>query len=646
MKVGPVRRPGRDHSPIPVPMSGPAFSRRQLLTGAAAGGLGLAVSPLLGRSAGATTAVPRAAVARGAAGLTGTINDVDHVVFLMMENRSFDHLFGTMSGVRGFDDRSVCTPGGGNIFAQPDVKSARGSELPFLLSLANDGQNTPSLSHNWGPQHRALNGGGNDGWIAAHRAADGAKGPLTMGYYGRSEVPYHYALADAFTVLDGYHCSVLGPTYPNRFLWQVGSIDTGGAGGGPLLTTDENIFTKAATGGGFSFETYPERLSRAGVEWRAYTDEASNHLFNMLPAFKQYQDPRSDLYQRGVRTSSPQFLADAEAGNLPAVSWIFPSPNSSEHPDDGAPNAGPTYYAPVVEALMRSPKWSRTVLFITWDENDGYFDHVPPPVAPPGTKGEYLTHAAFGASATADPSERISGPVGLGFRVPTIVVSPFARGGFVNSETADHMSGLLFLEKRFGVEVSNISAWRRSVVGDFTSTMDFRAPDLSMPNLATAFAASQAMQAPTGTDPSVPATQVMPTQEKGTRPRRGPVPSHASCRSGGALAPAAAQGAAGGTTAAKHRGGATAPAKHPAAKHQPASRGPRESVSALRRRVSQPSRTLAFTGGLPVAGVAVGAVAAAGVAAVAQRAGATGEPTDGAVAAGRPGPGTDAAGAR
>lgn len=166
------------------------LSRRQIL----AGGLGLAAAPLLGRPASATTAVPRAngPTTAEAAGLTGTVNDIDHVVFLMLENRSFDHLFGTLSGVRGFDDRSITRPDGGNIFAQYDAVTGR-YELPFLLSQANNGQNTPSLSHNWGPQHRALNGGKNDNWIAAHRAADGNDGIFTMGYYTRAEVPYHYA---------------------------------------------------------------------------------------------------------------------------------------------------------------------------------------------------------------------------------------------------------------------------------------------------------------------------------------------------------------------------------------------------------------------------------------------------------------------
>lgn len=515
----------------------PSLTRRQLLRGAAVGGLGLVAAPLLSGTASATTAVPRATgpTLAQAAGMTGTLTDIDHVVFLMLENRSFDHLFGTLSGVRGFDDRSITRPDGGNIFAQYDADTGR-YELPFLLSAANNGQNTPSLSHNWGPQHRALNGGKNDNWIGAHRAADGANGIFTMGYYTRNELPYHYALADGFTVLDHYHCSVLGPTYPNRLMWEVGSLDPNGVGGGPLLTTDEAVFTNNNGQGVFSYETYPERLTKAGVTWRAYTDEASNHLLNMFPSFKQYEDKTAlpgsmanKLYMNGSFTSSQdEFVLDAAANNLPQVSWIFPTAGNTEHPDDGTPNMGPEYYHPIITALMESASWPKTALFITWDENDGYFDHVPPPTAPAGTPLEFLTHAAFGKTATSDPAQGISGPVGLGFRVPTLVVSPFARGGFVSSEVFDHTSGLFFVERRWGVSLEGIiSDWRRATVGDFTSTMDFTKPDLSVPpGLGPAFAASQQKVESTGTE-TVPQEQTMPVQEPGARPRRGPVPADA-----------------------------------------------------------------------------------------------------------------------
>ena len=328
------------------------LTRRTLIKGAAAGGVAAAAASMVGRADVAQAAVSQAALAR---------THIKHVVFLMMENRSFDHLFGTLSGVRGFDDRSVKRPDGGNIFAQWNPKTRR-RELPYRLSESN---NLPAgdadLSHNWGPQHISLNGGKNDNWIASHLAADGPTGIYTMGYLTRADAPYHYAMADGFTVQDNYFCSVLGPTYPNRLMWQMGSIDPDGKGGGPLLTTDESVFTDNAGQGVFSFRTYPELLTKAGVTWRSYTEPASNHLLNMFPSFKQYNaggtsDP-TNVANGTVGTTTGGFIADINAGTLPQVSWIFPTVQSTEHPGDGPINAGPQYYEPIITALMASPSW-------------------------------------------------------------------------------------------------------------------------------------------------------------------------------------------------------------------------------------------------------------------------------------------------
>ncbi|MCU1601346.1 MAG: Phospholipase, partial [Frankiales bacterium] len=349
--------------------SGP--SRRTVLKGAVAGGAAVAATSLAGSESVAEAAgLSQAELAR---------NNFKHVVFLMMENRSFDHLFGTLSGVRGFDDRTVTRPDGGSIFAQWNPKTKR-RELPYRLSESN---NLPGgdadLSHNWGPQHISLNGGKNDNWIASHLAADGDDGIFTMGYLTRADAPYHYAMADAFTVQDNYFCSVLGPTYPNRLMWQMGSIDPDGKGGGPLLTTDESVFTSNGGQGVFSYLTYPELLTKAGVSWRSYTEPASNHLLNMFPSFTQYNagatsDP-TNVLNGTYGTTTGGFIADINAGTLPQVSWIFPSVQSTEHPGDGPINAGPQYYEPIITALMSSASWESTALFITWDENDGYFDN-------------------------------------------------------------------------------------------------------------------------------------------------------------------------------------------------------------------------------------------------------------------------------
>src|SRR6202040_2628851 len=179
----------------------------------------------------------------------------------------------------------------------------------------------------------------------------------------------------------------------------------------------------------------------------------------------------------------------------------------------------------IIEAFRLKPEvWAKTVFFLTYDENGGFFDHVPPTTAPAGTPGEYVT-----APAVPDPtvigSPAITGPIGLGFRVPMLIISPFSRGGFVSSDLFDHTSVLRFLETLFGAEVPNLSAWRRATVGDLTSALNFKKPDQSIPNLPpTLPAVLQAIEQCAAnlagtTSYTVPTTQTVPTQESGAAAR-------------------------------------------------------------------------------------------------------------------------------
>src|SRR6202022_438857 len=165
-----------------------------------------------------------------------------------------------------------------------------------------------------------------------------------------------------------------------------------------------------------------------------------------------------------------------------------------------------------------SAQWAKTALFVTYDENGGFFDHVSPPTAPAGTPGEYIT-----VPAVPDPTvvgiPPILGPIGLGFRVPMLILSPFSRGGFVSSDAFDHTSVLRFLETRFGAEVPNLSAWRRAAVGDLTSAFNFAAPDQATSVLATPGGVPSVQQcvdnlAGTTVYP-VPSQQILPSQEPG-----------------------------------------------------------------------------------------------------------------------------------
>jgi phospholipase C len=293
---------------------------------------------------------------------------------------------------------------------------------------------------------------------------------------------------------------VMGPTHPNRYFLMTGTNDPEGRAGGPALDND---------GHDYRWETYPERLEAAGISWRVYHD-FDDYDCNILKYFPQYQEgPRAKAFYEHALKDRPfyELLFDLQTGNIPQVVWIVPPADVSEHPDY-LPAAGENHTAQVLSALWSNPKlWARTAVIINYDENDGFFDHVVPPTPPPGTPGEF----AHGL------------PVGLGFRVPCFVVSPFSRGGWVCGETYDHTSTLRLLEARFGVEAPNLSAWRRSVTGDMTRAFGFGAParyDVPpMPETATALklAEQRVMLLP---PPKPPEVQSMPRQEAGTRPRR------------------------------------------------------------------------------------------------------------------------------
>jgi phospholipase C len=256
----------------------------------------------------------------------------------------------------------------------------------------------------------------------------------------------------------------------------------------------------------------PERLQAHGIHWKVYTSPAGGIFDNVLPYFRAYA-PGTELYARGIAPTYPNdFIADLAHGALPQVSWVLTGLTETGHPGFSNPDADQLAASQVVTALLSHPNiFKKTALLITWDENGGFFDHVAPPTPRAGTKGEFLTAASLPGAA-----EGIRGPIGLGFRVPMLVVSPFSRGGLVCSNTFDHTSTLRFLERRFGVEVPNLSAWRRRVTGDLTTAFNFAAkpssarPRLAAPNTPATCASYQ--------PPKVPA-QRFPSQERGTRRR-------------------------------------------------------------------------------------------------------------------------------
>ncbi|MET4612754.1 phospholipase C [Rhodococcus sp. PvR044] len=538
-----------------------SLSRRRFLTAGAGAAAAVAATSMLPPSLQRALATPVR---------PGGLESVEHVVLIMQENRSFDHYYGMLRGVRGFGDpNSLRLRTGASVFEQP---GPNGPVLPFPIrdsaaAQRMDTQNVTGLDHSWEGGHQALADGWHDGWIAA-------KTGTTMAYYDRQDIPFHYELADAFTICDAYHCSVPTSTSPNRNYWvsgytgfePAGLLPAGAAGltgsAGPAGSSEPGPEGRAVTNAaydpwhaGYGWTTVPERLQAAGISWKTY-QEWDNFGDNNLEYFATFKKVGShllgnpglvpyelqtlagfylalpelppaaqdvalgalevavnglspadrQLYDRGLYRSRPgtlaaEFRKDVESGKLPQVSYLVPPEVDSEHPSGSSPAASATLLYQVLDAIASDPDlWAKTAVIVNFDENDGYFDHVPPPRPPLSVDSEWVAGQ----------------PLGLGPRVPMTIISPWTVGGFVCSQVFDHTSVNQFLEKRFGITQPEIDPWRRTVSGDLTSAFDFTNPR-SRPNVA--------QPRPTPPleprwTPTPPALQRMPVQEGGTRPAR------------------------------------------------------------------------------------------------------------------------------
>jgi len=467
-----------------TPSFGPRLNRRTFVASAAAvaGAAGLA-GVLPENLAKAATLVPK----------RFDLSQVKHLVFLMQENRSFDHYFGTFPGARGFKDpHAMRLPNGRPVFQQPDPSNPDGYLEPWHMSTITTGAaRVPSLSHDWRDQHASWNQGAMDGWLLTHVASDGdANGSFTMGYYTQEDIPFHWALAQAFTLADNYHCAVMGPTDPNRLFWEMGTNDPQGKAGGPVLET-----------GGvhdLTFETSYETLFNAGysVKWYHASGWIGPTDGNY---FKQFQtqglvpdalfnaiNSVSTLFGNGTPggigdplnptpASNPQlaFEEDCANGTLADVSFI--GTGASEHPP-AIPAAGAQFLATKLEALAANEDlWNSTVFVLNYDENDGFFDHVVPPTPDPNKYPEEFVHLV---SPAGTPGGGL--PIGAGFRVPAWVISPWTVGGRIFSDVSDHTSCLQLIEAvaaggglsgKGPVTFPNISRWRRATMSNFTGAL-------------------------------------------------------------------------------------------------------------------------------------------------------------------------------
>lgn len=515
-------------------------NRRDLLKRAGAGGLASLWPGLIDRA----LAIP-------AARRTGTIRDVRHIVVHMQENRSFDHYFGMLNGVRGFGDpRPLRLPGGRSVWAQPSAEHPDGHVLPYH----GDSRTSRAFKVDGAEQSHVenthiFNRGRYDRW--------GHTGELhnRLLHYGPGDLPFYYALADAFTVCDAYHASTMTQTYPNRLHLFSGCNGGGTVGGDPQMHNYGEDETPSADMAqdqklrpdAYCWTSYAERLEAAGVSWKVY-QEYDNFGDNLLSVFPPFRPCATDspLYQRGrswvsehkqgpdrTRSDGEQlvevFRRDVAAGTLPQISWIVTAADLSEHPT-AEPAKGEHVTAKLIEALVDHPEvFASTVFILNYDEAGGFFDHMPPPVPPVGRYRGHSTVPVAGEAKDYAGTDKAGGeahPIGLGIRTPTTLVSPWSRGGQVCSQLFDHTSVLQFMERCFGVAEPNISAWRRAVCGDLTSAFDFAHPDpepraLRLP--ATEDFGERVARSHAGVANAIPAVQRTTPQLPGQRSHR-PLP--------------------------------------------------------------------------------------------------------------------------
>lgn len=523
-------------------------NRRDLLKWAGGAGLGSLWPRLIDRA----LAIP-------AARRTGTIRDVRHIVVHMQENRSFDHYFGMLNGVRGFGDpRPLRLPGGRSVWAQPSAEHRDGHVLPYhgdsriSRAFKVDGADQSHVEN-----MHIFNRGRYDRW--------GHTGELhnRLLHYGPGDLPFYYALADAFTVCDAYHCSTMTQTYPNRLHLFSGCNGGGTVGGDPQMHNYGEDETPSADMAqdqqlrpdAYHWTTYAERLQAAGVRWKVYQeyDNFGDNLLSVFPPFRPCAK-ESPLYQRGrawvsehkqgpdrTRSDGEQlveaFRRDVAAGTLPQISWIVTAADLSEHPT-AAPAKGEHVTARLIEALVDHPEvFASTVFILNYDEAGGFFDHMPPPVPPVGRYRGHSTVPVDGEAKDYAGTAQAGGeahPIGLGIRTPAVLVSPWSRGGQVCSELFDHTSVLRFMERCFGVAEPNISPWRRAVCGDLTSAFDFAHPQGDLRRLrlpGTGDFRQRVARSHAGAATAIPASQRPTAQMPGQRAHR-PLPYAVDLRVG------------------------------------------------------------------------------------------------------------------
>lgn len=391
---------------------------------------------------------------------------IDHIVVLMQENRSADHYFARLKDA-GLDF-DAATKDDTNPDPTDPSKTVKAFHQTSYCEVAD-------LDHSWNGTHKQIHGGLMDGFTAANAIPADPTGKRAMGYYDATDLPYYYALYKEFATGDHFFASAPTQTFPNRFYLLAGTsfVDTRhpdfGAETGNRITGDprEALDLRFDMAGRSVFNIMDE--ATPPVSWKVYVSQPPLAFAN---EFKYVRDHPERVVQMQT------FFADAAAGTLPQVSYVdpiflaTPTVQNDEHPPSN-PQNGQLFTSQVINAVMASPNWGSSAVFLTYDEHGGYFDHVAPPAAVKPDNG--APHLKAG--------DELGEFNMYGIRVPAVVVSPFAKRGEVAHEVYDHTSILAFIEKRFGLTPLT---FRDAAANPMTGFFDFNHQDLSVPALPTA----------------------------------------------------------------------------------------------------------------------------------------------------------------
>jgi phospholipase C len=442
------------------------------------------------------------------------VDQVKHVIIFMQENRPFDHYFGMMKGVRGFNDRTpIMLSSGRDAFFQP-VDEADDSKymLPFR-TIANEtnAMCMPAPDMSYPTDTGIWNEGRFDRWNTVRNPGYG------MAYFTREDLPYYYELFENFAIGDHYYQSSFTQTIPNRLYLFSGS--NGLSAGYPAVVDNTQPHP------GYNWTTVGETLLASNISWRVY-QQHDNFDDNGFAWFASFQQSKAGeyLHDHGLkRTNSliQTLREDVESGNLPQVSFIIAPTRKSEHASHH-PCAGEDFTARILQVLQENPAvYAESVFILNYDEGGQFYDHLWSPTPPmPSTKVGYssvtVDGEVFKDEAWTNNKEQ---PIGLGFRVPLLIVSPWTRGNVVVSEVFDHTSVLQFLEVWGNVTFSTISEWRRLVTGDLMSAFNWDSADYSWPVLpdTSEYVKDGDVECHTLANPTIPTEQAITKQEKGTK---------------------------------------------------------------------------------------------------------------------------------